>query len=359
MKIIKPLGINDSNLLYTNVPEIPPGEYVSTTTYNIGDYVLITSSNLVYVSLQDNNTGNDPETLPDFWAEVGEACPPEYASSTTYSIGDRVIVVATHKVYESLQDSNTGNYPPDNLEGDAPYWMEIGATNPWRAFDACIGSCRAFGYPTIEYEIEPGQIIGGISALNISGVQSCAIVMTDPVEGEVYNETISLTADSNEVYDWYTYFFEDFRLAESFAVTDLPPYGNVTIKVTLTAEEGVTAYIGELVIGSLLDLGFTQYSPEVSIIDYSRKDVDTFGNYTVLERAFSKRVSTRVMIENGKINKVVKTLSQIRAIPVVWIATENDLYEASLTVYGYYKDFSTVIPHPIWAEMNLEIEGLT
>ena len=45
---------------------------------------------------------------------------PEYAAGTTYAVDDLVIVLATHRIYKSLIDANTGSYPPDNLDSEDP-----------------------------------------------------------------------------------------------------------------------------------------------------------------------------------------------------------------------------------------------
>ena len=300
-----------------------------------------------------------PTTITDsefISCNVSETPPAAYAAGTTYAVGDQVIVAATHKIYESLQDSNTGHYPPDNLTGDTPYWWEVGATMPWKAFDSHIGTSKVSNLDSITYVLQPGQVTG-VALLEVEGV-SVDIVMTDPVEGEVYSAHIDLYSTEN-IYDWYTYFFGAFEFSNAVVKVDLPPYKNCTLTITINAESGELAKVGEIVVGTTVTLGFTQYDPQVSIIDYSKKATDTFGNYTVLERAFSKRVDIQVIVENGAINNISKILAELRATPVVWVATDNKTYASSLVVYGYYKDFSMVIPHPIWAEMNLQVEGLT
>jgi len=300
-----------------------------------------------------------PVTLTDsefVSSNVSETPPDAYASGTTYVTGDQVTVAATHKIYESLQDANIGNYPPNNLDGETPYWWEVGATMPWKAFDTHIGTSKVSNLNSITYTLTPGQVTG-VALLEVEGL-SVNITMADPTEGEVYNKDISILSTEN-VYDWYTYFFEGFNFDTAVIQVDLPPYRNCTLTITITAETGKLAKVGEIVIGSVLDLGFTQYAPQISIIDYSKKTTDTFGNFIVLERAYSKRVDINVVVENGAINTITKILSDLRATPVVWIATENETYASSLVVYGYYRDFSMVIPHPIWAEMNLQVEGLT
>jgi len=75
----------------------------------------------------------------------------EYNAGTTYGDGNTIMVTDTgiHKIYESLLASNLNHYPPDNLTGVTPWWLEISATNKWKAFDGKVGSqAIAYSYPS-------------------------------------------------------------------------------------------------------------------------------------------------------------------------------------------------------------------
>jgi hypothetical protein len=63
-------------------------------------------------------------------------------------------------------------------------------------------------------------------------------------------------------------------------------------------------------------------------------------------------------VSNYDLNKVQRFLYNIRATPVLWMASDDpNLAEVSY-VYGFYKDFSTTIAYPDVSMCNLEIEGL-
>ena len=71
---------------------------------------------------------------------ISESTLNEYDSGTSYSTGDKVKVSYESdsttprrpiEEYESLADSNSGNYPPDNPD----QWDYLGATNRWLMFD--------------------------------------------------------------------------------------------------------------------------------------------------------------------------------------------------------------------------------
>ncbi len=128
---------------------------------------------------------------------------------------------------------------------------------------------------------------------------------------------------------------------------------SITIIVTHTAG---TALCGEIVVGLKFGIGTLQYSPSIGIIDYSIKAVDAFGNYSITERAYSKRMSFDLLINNTIVDAVFQQLATYRATPIVWVGSES---YSSLIIYGFYKSFEIVIPYPNYSECNLEIEGLT
>ena len=77
---------------------------------------------------------------------------------------------------------------------------------------------------------------------------------------------------------------------------------------------------------------------------------------SVVERAFAKRMSARVVMQTDALDDVHRTLASIRATPVLWIGSES--FE-SLTVFGFYKEFSIDLAYPTVSYCSLTIEGLT
>jgi len=358
MKIIRPLTITDGILTSSNVIETPPNFYSNVTTYALDDLVATGTVGgvlLCYQSLAGGNLNNTPSSSPTWWEYIGDTYT-EWLTATPYAEGDIVLVIGTtHHVYESLVPGNVGNYPPDNTSGTAPKWLDLGASNKWYPFDKKVGS-QATRPKTIIYALTPATIITGISCLNVSGV-TATVTVTEPTVGTVYTEVVELIATYN-VYDWSSYFFEDFFFVENFSLLDLPPYQSAVITVTIDAGTA-TALCGEIVLGKVFEIGQTQYNTELSIMDYSRKTVDAFGNYEILERAFSKQREYRVWVENDRLNAICQFVTTLRATPVVWIAAEDSVMAPVLVTFGFFKDFRVVIPYPTASEMSLTIEGLT
>ena len=139
-------------------------------------------------------------------------------------------------------------------------------------------------------------------------------------------------------------------------MTDLPPYGDAHITVVLTGTG--TVECGICLAGTFYTLGDTQYGASVGIIDYSRKETDAFGVTTFVRRAYSKRMSAKLMLDNVQMNKVQRVLADLRATPCAWIGADDVTY-APLQVYGFYKDFSIEVAYPTASYCSLEVEGLT
>jgi hypothetical protein len=117
-----------------------------------------------------------------------------------------------------------------------------------------------------------------------------------------------------------------------------------------------TAKIGEFIVGTKTTLGSMRYSPSIGITDYSTKEVDAYGKYTIVERSYAKRMSCSLIILNTAVDEVIRLLYLYRATPLVWV---GDPSYNSLIVYGYYKDFQVVFSRPLSCDCSLEIEGLT
>lgn len=276
-----------------------------------------------------------------------------WSSGTTYSLGNRVIVVSVHKVYESAINSNTGNDPTTD---DGTNWIEVGATNRWKAFDQKL-SDPVQQANSISYTFTTTDTIVNSIAFFALAADTVQITVTpDGAGSPVYDETYNLL-DTTSIVDWYTYFFDPAGVKErELLVLDLPSYSSATITITIT-DTGNTAEVGQIVMGNLISLGRTGYGTTVGIEDYSRKERDAFGNAVIIERAFAQKADYEVEIITQDTRRVQRFLSEYRAKPVVWIGNQDPSY--GLIVYGFYTQFSINLATPSISYTTLEVEGLT
>jgi hypothetical protein len=273
----------------------------------------------------------------------------DWSAATAYVVGNRCLYA--HKIYY-CNVNHTNAQPDTNTSGVTPKWTDEGYDNRWKMFDQLVGSQTAQA-TSITLTIVPG-LIDSIAFLDLEAT-SIEIVMTDPTAGEVYHETLDLISGSH-IVDAYTYFLEPIILTDAAVLLGIPAYGAASIAITIS-NPGGTARVGTLVAGMQYDLGGTQYSPTIGITDYSSKTTDTFGNYTIVERVFSKRMSCELFLENTSVDSLQRTLASYRATPVVWIGT--DIGFSSMIIYGFFKSFSIVIPYLNNSTCSIEIEGLS
>jgi hypothetical protein len=386
VKIIEPETISDTVLAQadgSNVPEpdtaTTPAEavYVAGTIYHTGDQVIVLTTHKVYEALSQTSELMTLDVAPATAWAVGDLITGQTSAKTcvvvtvlttkTFYVKDRTgaftldEIVGVTGVGGKLADQGAAhptfsvvdNYPPTDVLLAVPKWMEVGATNRWKAFDAKIGS-KTSQTTSVSYHLHV-PVIDSLALLGLVGT-SASIIVTDSTAVVVYNKTVDLL-NNDAVIDWYTYFFEEIIYREDSVHTDLPAAYGSTLDIVVT-NTGGTASIGEIVIGNVATIGTTRAEPKpsVSIKDYSTKDTDVFGNITIVERTYSKKLTCDLIITNTELDTVYNLFTTYRSTPVVWIASE--LY-GSMILYGFYKEFDVVIPGPLMSECSLELEGLT
>jgi hypothetical protein len=275
----------------------------------------------------------------------------EWAGGTTYALGDKVIVLSTHAIYESAVGGNTGNDPTT----DTVNWFTTGATNRWKAFDKKI-SDPVTNTTSITYNLKDAA--SSVTALAFFGLAgtSVNVTVTTAASEEVYNVTKSLV-ETDGVTDWYSYFFLDSSVKTEVQFLGIPPYLNADVDITITTASGQTAKVGQIVLGYLTSFGLTTYGTSLSIEDYSSKEVDAFGNFVITERAYSNIADFNIKFLTSDARRIQNTLANFRAKPLVFIGSNNTAY--GLTLYGFYKRFDLTLETPSYSFGSVEIEGLT
>lgn len=384
----------------------------SEDTYSIGDLVSPAGgSDSVYVSTSNNNTNNPPITdvnggegrYGSYWELYG---PVEWVSGEAVAIGDIRSRSQTNKIYQALQASSSFT-PEDN----PTYWQELFPINQYKMFDSTNGT-ESEAFLTATVRIRPKEIVTSVSAFNLSNVYSFNIKMVDPTAGEVYNNTITMD-DNTEVTDWYQYYFADIDQITEFVVSDLPTYPNAYIEVTMSVDTGVNylgswadilggagvagnvsvyhqgkiwnltqsldninteeptdvsdfwtevggshVKVGTLLFGRVFELGTTEYGTSIQLLDFSRKDTDEFGNFTITPRRNSKLVDFEGYVEKSRTSYLFRKLRELTTTPCVWYGTGTLPTDDPTIVYGYYRDSRINLSNPATTDVTIQIEGL-
>lgn len=250
-------------------------------------------------------------------SSVPEADYAEWSQTTTYAVGAHVIKAATHRIYECIA-ANIGSDP----SGDGGKWIDFAPTNRWAMFDQALGTSTE----------ADGQIV-----VTIATGDSDAVALLDIVGAAVRVQALgfdrSIAVDAGPV-----------------VMRDLP--GGA---VTVTISGAGLVSVGTLLAGSIASLGVTEASPSAGITDYSRKEVDDFGEVTISQRAWAKRMTARALIRTDAVDVVASRIAAVRARPSLWIGqTGLD----SLTIYGFFKDFGIDVGEDV-SKLSVSIEGLS
>lgn len=294
----------------------------------------------------------EPITVTDAMlnaSNVPETDYPVWASGTAYVAGNRVIRLSTHRIYEAIAPS-TGQTP--ELDLTATYWLDIGATNRWRAFDKKLGD-KVSQAGSLSYTITPATLVDSFAFFGIEASE-LTLIITDPTEGEIYNESFELI-DNSGVIDAWTYVYEPLEYVTEKFVRGVPVYSGVEVQIILSSPE--TANVAEIVMGRDRKLGETMVGTGIGITDYSRKERDDFGNALILQRAYSDRVSFIFSFPTSDALRVKRILARLRATPAVFYAGE-DTDQYGTTVFGFYSDFDIPLTTSL-SFATMEVEGLT
>lgn len=276
---------------------------------------------------------------------------PAWNSATTYSVGQKAVY--SQRIYESLVSSNLNVIPTS----DELKWLDFGPANKYAMFDTVVGTATT-ATTSMQVVVKPGAIVNSVALIN-SSAAIVKLTVRDGLGGAiVYEETAGFS--SEESTSWYDYFFNDPLVERTQIVFQgLPPYANAHLYVEFSGSVGSEVSCGVMTYGNSFYLGGTQYGMSSGITDYSVKETDEFGDINFVERAYSKRLSVELFVERGEINRVQRTLYDVRAKPSVWIASDDPVYEEVAVIYGYYKDFSTIVSYPTVCMVSIEIESLT
>lgn len=269
----------------------------------------------------------------------------------TYVLGDRRIIIAQHLIYEVTIVSTTDS-PLVGIAKPVPSWRVVGATNPYRMFDDSVGTLTT-NPGSIVVVLTPNKVVNSLAFFNLGG-RSVRVTMVDPVDGMVFDRTISLV-DAG-VSNWYDYFFADIEVNTDVVFTDMPAYGTASITVTIDAGAEI-ASAGHMVMGTVKSLGCTAYGAEVGAISFSRKERDTYGSFIVVKRSNAKRSSFDITFPTAQLSSFQRTLMKLDAVPVVWIGSPLAEYEGTV-VFGFYRDFTFTYDGPKTSKGSINIEGL-
>ena len=279
--------------------------------------------------------------------DVAESAFPVWSAGTTYALAARVHLASTHKVYESTIAGNIGNNPASTLQ-----WVEVGPTNRWALFDRS-NSTQTVKSTSFYYRLAPVNAFNSVALLGLTGAQTVRVRVTHSTLGNLYDRTLDLTSLPAQA-GWWEWFYDERRGPTLAVLADVPGIIGSELRIDVTGTTALAA--GVLVFGQAKEIGLlVQQGARVGIQDYSRKEVNEFGDTVLVQRAFARRASFDLPIKADLVDEAIDYLASIRATPCLFIAPR---YESAV-IYGFYKEFDVNIAYSAVSECSLQVEGLT
>lgn len=277
----------------------------------------------------------------------------EWAVGTTYGLGARVILTSTHKIYESVSASNTGNNPAAEATDPPTYWLEIGFTNRWRMFDT-LRNTRTVATDELVVEILPGERIDSVALVGLEG--QTALIQVYDGTNLVYEQELFLKTRVTST--WYEYFFEKFDTLGAVSVFDVPPFTNARVKVTISGYGEVSC--GALVVGKSSYIGQTEIQAVSDALNFSVVERNEFGDSFLQQRRSIPKTNQTVLAEKRDVDKLLALRTQLNAQPAVWSGLDDatDGYFNALLILGYYRQFLISLEYPNHALVQLELEEI-
>lgn len=272
--------------------------------------------------------------------------------ATNYTAGQKVVRATTHRVYENKLAGVDATLPES---ATTTRWQDIGPTSRWAMFDDEVGSVTR-GPSPLTVVLKPGQV-GGLALLELEGVEQVQLRYLSATGGTlVYTRDIDMEeAQILDVWDW---FFLPYELGTDVLVSDLPPYADGELTITLIGPG--TVGCGVCKVGPYLEVGETELGFSVGIESYSRKTKNAFGRYQFkksTQRDYAKTMDISVEMPRAAFNRVFRTLAKLLDVPCIYVLDDGEGLEAA-ALYGIYLDFSIVADLQLVYVCNLNIESL-
>lgn len=275
----------------------------------------------------------------------------EWSAAVVYPPGQLVARTATHSVYKFAGTTAASSSTPP--ESDAINWTRVGPTNRWACLDQTVGSASkvtAVGAVSMTYVLKPGRVRGlALLDMDAEGV-SVAMKIGDEV---VFEAAFDPLGDNEDVDNWYDYYYSAIVRRRMVVLTDLPPFNEAEITVTLTGTGTVS--LGTLVVGDVYSMGEVLGGVSLGELSFDRLERDEFGILDIADRDSAKKMTLPILLPTSAIDTAALRLRRFRSKPIVWIGSPN---HDSMTAYGICRDWSVLVPGPNLSTLSLEIEGL-
>ena len=297
---------------------------------------------------------NDTTLTSSTVAEPSGDDPDVYDAANDFALGDFVFVGAGyHLIYVCTQAHTAAGGAQSPTASNSEYWTVQQSTNRWKVFDEYIGD-PATKADNAAWVINMADVVNAVALFGLSAA-TVQVVMLDTGGVERYNRTIALD-DNTGVVDWFSYWFSPTVRRTDLVLTDMPPYADATITITVT-DTGNTVSVGQIVVGLFESFGETVDEVDLGIEDFSRVVADPFGRRSITERDYAPTMALSFAVDTSRLGYIRTRLAGRRAKPTVF-AVDTQYLENEYVVYGFFPAMQPLARYAAVSEIRIELEGL-
>lgn len=272
----------------------------------------------------------------------------EWSADTDYAVGTVVFRASLGRRFEN-QIPGVDSSPP---EDDSMRWYDLGTTGPLSMFDNEV-STQSMAPDALTVVFRPGAF----NALYLAGLDGTSLEVTikDAPGGAVIHSFTEWLEDS-EPEDYYEYFFSPYIPKTDFLATDLGPYANCEVMITVSAPGGV-ARCGMASLGDLTSLGGPALrNVNVAPKSYARITTDDRGKTSIKRGKAAIDMQISALVPFAQSNTVVDALTRVLGVPCTWIGTDAQ-HLRSMRTFGLGNG-KLVYDKRDHATLTLTVEGM-
>lgn len=257
-----------------------------------------------------------------------------WSASTTYAVGD--LVLNGNYIWKNSFTANINDEPNDN----SIKWVKWAVSNKYSLIDL-RSSTKTIVATDCSLTFERGNmdtlIVGNFTALSFTIENISADGLT------VYHTQTFYQSPNQDVYDYYTYFYNEYTVETDRGIYfNIPQLGD-KIRVSFTKGSFPNIEIGFIVGGIGTDMGKTLEGVKVGFTSYSKTDVDDFGIIKITKRAAQDLVDFETIVESSKMMSIRRKAKEFRDEIVGFIVDESSasIYENIVTL-GVMQDIQPI-----------------
>lgn len=277
---------------------------------------------------------------------VPEDDAPLWSADTVYPIGDLVMLLSTHAVYENSLADNQGKSP--ELHPDL--WTRVRATNRWRCMDR-NSSARTAQAGEMSYVFAPGTAVPMVAVVGLVNAASVRVRLIDPVYGTVFDQT-QYPGPMPIAPDPWEWAFGEWSGGKTLAkVGGMPSFPTAALHVDLVG--GPELAMSHLLYGQPRLWGEgVSWGVRLGRAVYSKVEPSPYGDLELLKRPTARKPSFEVRLRREELDPLMDFLETIDA--QICLFTITDIWEC-MTLVGVVQNADPLAAGLANIPLNIEL----